>query len=239
MVISCIQYFQGWSITSLNWQPTYCQRRCDNNTSCYTCGDFQEWTHKSYKNKSIHPLLHRRSKWKSFKRSDYTAPTKDYAVQYLVLQESIKNLLHINNDIVKEESLNTLLQGTLADTWGTSLSNELVRLSQGIRNVKVNDVIDFISHKEVPTNKKVTYASMVYDYRPFKSDPHRVSLTVSGEWLEYLLDTSSPAASLIETKLLLNSVISDAKHGSGFMTTDIKDFFLQTKMQDAEYMRIH
>ena len=64
-------------------------------------------------------------------------------------------------------------------------------------------------------------------------------MTIGGDKLEYADDTASPAASLIETKLLLNSVISDAHKGARFLTMDLKDHFLQTVMKDAEYMRIN
>ena len=80
---------------------------------------------------------------------------------------------------------------------------------------------------------------MVCDYRPLKKETHRVRLTVGGDKLDYNFDAASPAASLIDTKLLLNSVISDSAKGAKFMTLDIKDFFLQTKMEDPEFMKIH
>ena len=49
-----------------------------------------------------------------------------------------------------------------------------------------------------------------------------------------------PTASLVETKLLLNSVKSDHKlHNAKFCSIDIKDFFLTTPMVRAEYLRIH
>ena len=37
-------------------------------------------------------------------------------------------------------------------------------------------------------------------------------------------------------KLVLNSVISSA--GERFMTADVKNFYLNTPMEDLEYMRI-
>ena len=76
-------------------------------------------------------------------------------------------------------------------------------------------------------------------YRPHKEEKHRVRLTVGGDRLTYNDDVASPAVSLLETKLLLNSTISDASKGARFMTLDIKDFFLQTLMERPEYMRIH
>ena len=78
---------------------------------------------------------------------------------------------------------------------------------------------------------------MVCDYRPLKEEKFRVRLTIGGDKLEYLEETSSPAANLLETKLLLNSVISDKE--SRFMSMDITDFFLQSSLKQKEYMRIH
>ena len=51
-----------------------------------------------------------------------------------------------------------------------------------------------------------------------------------GDKLNYDGDAGAPAASLLETKLMINSVISDAKHGAKFMSCDLKDFFLATPM---------
>ena len=89
------------------------------------------------------------------------------------------------------------------------MSNELGRLTQGIRHITGNNVMDFIPKSLVPSHKKVTYANMVCDYRPSKPDPNRTRLTVGGDRLDYWGDSASPAASLLDTKLLLNSVISD------------------------------
>lgn len=136
-------------------------------------------------------------------------------------------MLHIFNEKGKKESLDSLLQGGMSKTWGNSLSNELGRLVQGIRSIKGNDVIDFITKEEVPSHKKVTYANMVCDYRPLKSDPRRVRLTVGGNKLDYPDDAASPAATLLETKLLINITISNASIGARFMTIDIKTSFFK------------
>ena len=40
------------------------------------------------------------------------------------------------------------------------------------------------------------------------------------------------------TKILLNSVISDASKGARFLSADLKDHFLQTPMPESEYMRV-
>ena len=61
--------------------------------------------------------------------------------------------------------------------------------------------------------------------RPRKTEKYKARFTIGGDVLEYYGDTASPAASLIEAKLLLNSVISDEKKGTRFLTIDTKDFF--------------
>ena len=80
---------------------------------------------------------------------------------------------------------------------------------------------------------------MVCDIRPLKTEKFRVRLTVGGDRLQYPDNTASPAVSLLEAKLLINSTISQSSKGAQFMTIDIKDFFLQTIMSNAEYMKIH
>ena len=62
---------------------------------------------------------------------------------------------------------------------------------------------------------------------------------VGGDKLSYNEDAGSPAASLLETKLLINSVISDAAKGACFMSLDLKDFFLMSPMLNPEFMKIH
>ena len=47
-----------------------------------------------------------------------------------------------------------------------------------------------------------------------------------------------PAASLIESKLLLNTTISQSAQGAQFMTLDIKNFFLQTIMDEQDFVQI-
>ena len=120
-----------------------------------------------------------------------------------------------------------------------ALSNEFGRLAQGNdAGVRHTDTIDFIKKSEVPKGRDVTYASFVYDHRPLKSEPWRVRLVVGGDKLRYEHDAGSPAAGLLETKILINSVISDTKNGARFFTAVSKDHFLASPMDRPEYMRI-
>ena len=146
---------------------------------------------------------------------------------------------HIFREDGKKETIDSLLKGKNSSVWERSLSNEWGRLAQGNDNaIKGTDTIQFIFRHEVPADKKVTYASYVCDYRPLKDEPYRVRITVGGDKLEYPDDAGSPAANLLETKILLNSVISDADKGARFMCADIKDHFLATPMDHPEYMRV-
>ena len=146
---------------------------------------------------------------------------------------------HVYNSNGKKETIDSLLKGPNKATWEKSLSNEFGRLAQGNNaGVRSNDAIDFIPFSEVPSNRDVTYATFVCDYRPLKTEPCRVRMVVGGDRLSYPNDPASPAASLLETKLLLNSTISDAHKGARFLTCDLKDHFLASPMQRPEYMKI-
>ena len=167
---------------------------------------------------------------------------RQYAVQHLQAEQmfTMPTCNHVYNDSGKKETIDSLLKGKMGDTWSIALSNELGRLAQGVEDRVIGtDTIDFIPKNKVPHNKKVTYANFICDYRPLKSEPHRVRLTVGGDKLDCEYDAGSPAASLLETKLILNSTISDAHKGARFLSADLKDHFLASPMEETEYMRIH
>ena len=149
---------------------------------------------------------------------------------------------HIFDDKGKKQSIDDLIKGPMKTTWLRFTANELGRIANGIPDrVRVTDCIEFIPKSNIPKGKKVTYANMVCDYRPLKDEPYRVRLTVGGNKLDYFGETASPTANLLETKLLINSVISDAHKGARFLGIDIKDFFLLSSLpaDQKEYMRIH
>ena len=162
-------------------------------------------------------------------------------IQELFRMEYATNIYHENG---KKVTLEEVLSGKYTDLaspeiWNQSLSNEFGRVTQGNdAGVKATDCCEFIFHWEIPDNKKVTYANWVLDHRPLKSEPFRIRLVVGGDKLDYLEDAGSPAATMLETKILLNSTISDADKGAKFMSADLKDFFLKSIMPEPEYMRI-
>ena len=161
-------------------------------------------------------------------------------IPQLLAQHATKHYMNHIFTNGKKETLDSLLRGPNKTVWERGLANELGRLSQGMKDrVRAMDTIDFIHRHEVPSGKKVTYANMVCDYRPLKKEPYRVRLTVGGDRLPYAGDAGSPATTNAELKILLNSVISDAKHGARFISADLSDFFLESTMPSPEYMRIH
>ena len=167
--------------------------------------------------------------------------TQNLVAQLVFSTPSLQSAFHVYNpESGKKESLDSLLMGPERDRWLQAASNEFGRLAQGNKyGVTATDTIDFIPQSAVPSDRKVTYGSFVCDYRPLKEDPYRVRLVVGGDKLEYNDDPASPAAGLLETKLLVNSVISDAHKGARFMSMDLKDHFLASPMLRPEYMKIH
>ena len=96
---------------------------------------------------------------------------------------------------------------------------ELGRLASGNKyGVQYTNTIDFIMFSDVPTNEKVTYAQCVCDHRPLKPEPNRVRIVVGGDKLDCSIDAGAPTTNLTEFKLLINSVISEARQGAKFMT---------------------
>jgi hypothetical protein len=76
----------------------------------------------------------------------------------------------------------------------------------------------------------------VCDYRLQKSEPERTRLTVGGNLIEYPSNVATSIADLTTAKILWNSTIStpDAR----FMCMDVKNFYLNTPMDQPEYMQI-
>ena len=75
--------------------------------------------------------------------------------------------------------------------------------------VASTDSIEFIAFPDIPSDKKVTYANFVCDYRPLKGEVFRIRLVVGGDKLDYIHDAGSPTKNLLETKLPINRLISN------------------------------
>ena len=90
-----------------------------------------------------------------------------------------------------------------------------------------------------PPKTKKNYANFVCDIKLSKTETHRVCLTVGGDKLTYDGNPSSPAISLLDLKIHLNSVISDACKGDRYLTADIINYYLNNPMENYQYRRIH
>ena len=158
----------------------------------------------------------------------------------------IANLQHTPVEKGRAGSIRTLLKGPNNATWTRSLANEFGRLlPHGVgKNRPVNERIQGtgtifpIHKKDVPPGRKITYANFVCDIRPQKKESHRTRLTAGGDKLDYPFDASSPAVSVLDAKIHINSTISDAHRGARYLVLDIKNFYLGTPMQYYQYMRI-
>ena len=94
-----------------------------------------------------------------------------------------------------------------------ALSDEWDRLTQGNHtSIESTDTIEFVNHFSVPTDRKVTYTSFVCDYRPLRDKKWRIRLVAENDKLPYDADLGLLAIHLLETEILFNSVILDAKN---------------------------
>ena len=131
---------------------------------------------------SSHPMRLRRRT-----TSPLYTPFKTLAAQHLTTLPSLYSVPTINH-IYNKDGIRLNIDKLLAldpSTWQQSVSNELGRLADGINKIVGNNTIVYIPKHEVPKHKKITYANMVCDYRPTKSDPYRTRLTIGGDKLDY------------------------------------------------------
>ena len=129
----------------------------------------------------------------------------------------------------------------MRDLWTTALGKEFGRMAQGDNKTgtKGKQCIFVMSHDEIaniPKDRVVTYARIVVDFRPQKSDPNRVRMTAGGNLIKCPGDLTTRTADLTTSKLLWNSVLST--EGAKFMGLDVGNFYLETPMERYEYMKM-
>ena len=95
----------------------------------------------------------------------------------------------------------------------------------------------FTTEDRITKDRKITYANFICNIHPQKSETHRVRLTAGGNKIDYPGDPSSPAVSLLNVKIHMNSTIPLAKHNARYMCIDMKNFYLGTPMKYFQYMR--
>eukprot|EP00804_Cyclotella_cryptica_P013531 CCRYP_017239-RA/>CCRYP_017239-RA protein AED:0.45 eAED:0.45 QI:0/0/0/1/1/1/2/0/507 len=129
----------------------------------------------------------------------------------------------------------------LRETWTTAFGKEIGALAQGDNKTGAvgTNTIFFMSHKDIqniPSDRTITYARVVVDYRPQKQDPNRVRITVGGNLIDYPGELTTQTADLITSKILWNSVISTPN--ARYVTADLKLFYLTAPLDRYEYMQI-
>ena len=79
-------------------------------------------------------------------------------------------IYHIFSDDGKRQNIDQLLKGPMKFIWGHVLDNNLGRLSGGVSGFLGTKTISFILKSEIPRDKKITFANMVYDEKLLKQD---------------------------------------------------------------------
>ena len=128
----------------------------------------------------------------------------------------------------------------MKDTWGNAMRVELGRLAQGFESTKGTNTCVFMTHDKIdniPANQTVTYAHFFVIYRPQKADPNRVRITAGGNLINYPEELTTRTADLHTSKILWNSVLNTKN--AKYMCIDMKNMYLATPLDRAEYMRIH
>ena len=135
-------------------------------------------------------------------------------------------------------SLHILQSGPKKVTWEIFTANAF----SACQRVKVNPVSspNASLSPNMPSPKvKKNNANFVCDIKVSKNETYRVCLTVQGENIIYNGNPRSPETSLLDLKIHLNSVISDACKCTRYFTADIINYYLNNPMAKFQYMRLH
>jgi hypothetical protein len=108
------------------------------------------------------------------------------------------------------------------------LSNELGRICQDIRDVAETNTAFCIDLHNIPKDRKTTYGKLICDFKPTKTEKHRVRLTVGGDRLDYSGDTATSTADITTFKKIINSTFSTNE--AKMMMMDIKNYNLGTPL---------
>jgi hypothetical protein len=102
----------------------------------------------------------------------------------------------------------------------------LDRICQGIRDIAGTNTALFVNLSSTPKDRRITYGKLVCDFKPNKTEKHRVRLTVGGNILDYNGETATSTSDISKFKILINSTLStkDAK----MMMMDNKNYYLGT-----------
>jgi hypothetical protein len=130
---------------------------------------------------------------------------------------------------------------TTRDTWQTAFGKDFGGMAQGDNKTgqQGTNSIFVMTHydiRHIPPDRTITYARVIVDSRPQKTDPHRVWITAGGNLIDYPGELTTKTADLTNSKLMWNSVLSTK--GAKYMCLDIKNFYLTTPLDRFEYMKM-
>jgi hypothetical protein len=181
------------------------------------------------------------------KAAPTTAPTSRRSNRKRRKPNKLRDSIHtcaaaLHSDTGELVEYQQLLRSSDGKLWEWSNIEEIARLAQGYppKGIPLSagtNTFFFIAVSAIPPGRTPTYLRIVVTDRPQKAQPRRVRFTVGGDRITYPGAVSTKTSSLATAKLLFNSVISTP--GALFMTIDIKDFYLNTKMSHFEYMWIN
>jgi Reverse transcriptase (RNA-dependent DNA polymerase) len=150
----------------------------------------------------------------------------------------------VNPDTGRHAEYRELSRSSAGPRWQLAMCKEIGRLFQGYtcvrdptHSVQGTDTCAFIHKKDLPPGKVPTYVRIVSDYREQKADPYRVRCTVGGNLIDFPGDKSTKVADLVTVKTLLNKIVSTPNARAACI--DIKDFYLNNPLPEAEYVRFH
>ena len=133
---------------------------------------------------------------------------KRLLTQYLFTTHKV---IHLYNTKGHKQSINTLLVGSDNDIWNKILSNRLGRLVRGTKYGIYFQKQSSSSTDETHLQTKklhMLHLSVVTNPSEPNQKEYNWWLVVKMDYNEY---TGTPTVSLLETKLIINSVISDTK----------------------------
>ena len=118
------------------------------------------------------------------------------------------------------------------------MANDFRRLAKGVgtRMKTGTETIEFIKKSQVPQGKTVTYAQVVAKLIPQKEETDRVRITVGVNLINYPGKKITPTTEIKTIKIQLSIVVSTPE--AKYLCTDVHNFYLNTIMEDPEYMRI-
>ena len=106
------------------------------------------------------------------------------------------------------------------------------------QRIKGTGTFKVIHFNNIPFEKRkgICHTRLVCEYRPDKDDPNMTHITIVGGHIIVPFDVFTPIGSLELVKLIINSVLS--RQNARFSAFDIKNFYLDTPIENPEYVRV-